>query len=232
MRENKNLVSKMAVVSVAMLGLVLFAGSSEAANNLTVVAPGLNSTNYGLQVNVEPGQSNNIFVESAHPTDETHYRIKFWVDPTNLDIPCDRSIRMGVIGSYADGASGGGQRIVLFLRNACNSGNPIYQLNAWAMEDSGYPATYRFLTGVFLCEVSAPSAQQVEVEWTAATGPATTDGIYKVSRLGPNPGSQQVTNLDMSDFTVQYIRIGALAGTGSNALSNSSYMFDEFESYR
>lgn len=232
MHENKNLVSKMAVVSVALVALVLVPGSSYAANNLVVVQPGLNGTGNALEVNLEPGQSNNVFVESSDPNDETHYRIKFWLDPSNLDLPCNQSVRMGAIGSFADGGSGGGQRIVIFLRRACAGATDIYQINAWGMEDSGYPATYRFLIGVYAGLVASPQPFQFELEWTAATGPATSDGIYKVSRLGPNPGSQQVTDLDMSDFTVQYIRIGALAGSGSKVLSNSSYLFDEFESYR
>ena len=229
MRENMNPVNKVAVVAVALLGVALFAGTSYAANNLQVVGPGLNGTNYGLQVNVQPGQTNNVFVESDHPNDETHYRIKFWLDPSGLDIPCNTSIRMGAIGSFS-----GGQRIVLFLRRACANGGTtdIYQINAWGMEDNGFPATYRFLVGVYATLVASPQPEQFEIEWTASTGPSTSDGIYKVSRLGPNPGSQTVNNLDMSDFTVQYIRIGALAGSGSHALSNTSYMFDEFGSYR
>ena len=231
---NKNMPRLGLRVALCAVAALAFATSAFAANNLTVTAPGLNSTGNKLQVNLDFGAAgNNVFVESQHPNDETHYRIRFWINPAGLQITPDTSVRIAAIGSNENG-----QRLLLFLRHDVpddNPGNPIWALNAWGMEDSGAPSTYRFLRGVFVDEVASPGANQFEVEWTRSTGAAQANSIFRIQRIAGASGggaNQQISNLVMFNFDVDYIRVGALAGSGANATADSSFAFDEFESYR
>ena len=82
-------------VAVAALSLAL-APAAFAANSITVVTPGLNSTGHTMQVNLDD-TSNNVFVETQHPNGETHYRMRFWVNPAGATAlalrPCSLAMR-------------------------------------------------------------------------------------------------------------------------------------------
>lgn len=225
MRQTKNPLTRAALV-VAVAGLTTGAAAF-GANNLTVPGPGqgLNGTQFAMQVNLEPGQTNNVFVQTNHPESEEHYLMRFWVDPSDLDLPGDTGIRIGAINSTENG-----QRLLLFIRRDVSPGNDIYQLNAWGLEDTG---GFRFLQGVFLTFTASPTPVQVEVEWTRSSGPAVADAIYRVARLSPSPGGPApLSNLVMRNFDVDFARFGVIAGSGGVTQTNSSYKFDEFESYR
>lgn len=211
---------------VLMLTLV---PASFAANTLTVNGPGLNSTSFALRVNLDD-TANNVYVETQHPTAETHYLIRFWVDPTALStLSANTSIRMGAINSTAFG-----QRIVIFLRHDAPGGAPQFQINTWGMQDAGAPSTYTFLKGVNIGPVAGAVPNQVEIEWTRSTGAGQPNAIFRIQRITPgNVGTNQLlNNLTMFDFTVDDARFGVLAGSGTNMAAAGSYKFDEFESYR
>ena len=195
---------------VLMLTLV---PASFAANTLTVNGPGLNSTSFALRVNLDD-TANNVYVETQHPTAETHYLIRF---------------RMGAINSTAFG-----QRIVIFLRHDAPGGAPQFQINTWGMQDAGAPSTYTFLKGVNIGPVAGAVPNQVEIEWTRSTGAGQPNAIFRIQRITPgNVGTNQLlNNLTMFDFTVDDARFGVLAGSGTNMAAAGSYKFDEFESYR
>lgn len=215
-------------VAVAALSLAL-APAAFAANSITVVTPGLNSTGHTMQVNLDD-TSNNVFVETQHPNAETHYRMRFWVNPSGLSaLAPNTAVRIGAINS-----STFGQRIVLFLRHDAPGTPAQYQVNVWGLQDPGAPASYSFINGVNIGPVAGAVPNQVEVEWTRSTGAGNADGIIRIQRITPgNTGIDQVRNdLIMHDFTVDDARFGLLAGSGTNMTGPGNYKFDEFESYR
>ena len=59
---------------------VLAASTAFAANTITVTnGAAMNGTTFGMQTNLD-GSTNNVFVESQHPNNETHYRARFWLN--------------------------------------------------------------------------------------------------------------------------------------------------------
>lgn len=223
---------------LGMAGLIVIgsAGVAMAANTLAVNAgAALNGTNFGMQVSVDAnaapncagagnGSTNNVFVETAHPTDETHYLMRFWVNPNNLNLCANKSIRIGVLGD--DGPAG--QHVIVFLKR--NDVDASWRINTWYRDESG---AFFAGPGVFIVGQAVPNqARQVEIEWTAATTAAANDGILSVRRIAPTTaGPFTATGIDNA-FQVDYGRFGILAGSGAAAQGDSFYKFDEFESYR
>ena len=218
---------KRVAITLAVLMLTLVPASF-AANTLTVNGPGLNSTSFAARINLDD-TANNVYVETQHPTAETHYLIRFWVDPTGLSaLAPNTSLRIGAINSIAFG-----QRIVVFLRHDVPGGGQ-FQINTWGLQDAGAPASYTFLTGVNIGPVAGSVPNQVEIEWTRSSGAGQPNSVFRIQRITPgNVGINQVlSNLTMFNFTVDDARFGLLAGSGTNMLAAGSYKFDEFESYR
>ncbi|MBP7588724.1 MAG: hypothetical protein KBA72_12295 [Thermoanaerobaculia bacterium] len=216
---------KKLTLAVALLLSFALAGSASAANSLAVTAgAALNGTNFGLAVSTD-GSANNVFVQSDHPTDETHYLIRFWLNPSTVSIDPNTSIRIGAIGD--DGAAG--QHVVFFLRHDVPvAGTPQYTVNAWRKDDAG---TFVFANNLFHTFVSGAAARQYEFEWTRSTGVNTNDGSFRMTRLNPTVVTKTNSNLDNDTLQADNIRIGILSGSGVNG-NSGSFFFDEFESYR
>lgn len=216
-------------LTVMAAAIFALATTAYAANSLTVVQPGINSTGSALQVNLDD-TSTTVYVETQEPSGETHYKIRFWVDPTDLaNLAPNTSLRIGAVNSTTFG-----QRLVFFLRHDAPGTAPQFQVNAWGLQDTGEPANYTFLRGVNVGPVSGAVPNQVEIEWTRSSGAAQADGVFRIQRITPgNTGvNQQLSNLTMYNFTVDDARFGVLAGSGTNMLGAGSFKFDEFESYR
>lgn len=203
--------------------LVLVASSAFAVNSITVTnAAAMNSTTWGMQTNLD-GSTNNVFVESTHPASETHYLFRFWISPATAVITQqNRSLRIAGVGDNTNG-----QHLLIFLRR--NGSDNSYRLNSWYKGDTGL---YQAGPGMFLVFQTNPnSPRQIEVEWTASSGPGANDGSYVIRRLQPTTAEESITGLDNDTLRVDNFRQGLLAGSGSNA-SGGAYYFDEFESYR
>ncbi|MEO7794053.1 MAG: hypothetical protein ABIV06_04710 [Thermoanaerobaculia bacterium] len=192
-----------------------FAASASAVNSLAVNGPGLNGTNFKLEVTLT-ASSNNVYVETTHPTDESHYLARFWVGRGTINFPANNSIR---IGALADDAFG--QRIILFLKK--NPNNTIH-LNTWHLLDSG---PFVFGCSIFVTGSAGTASKQFELEYTQSNG--SNNGSIKLTRLDTNLVCN-LTGLDMDNFQVDSGRFGLLSGSGVNA--TGTYIFDEFESYR
>ena len=225
------------VLILGAAALLLVATSAMAANSLTVNgAAALNNTTFGLQVTVD-GSSNNVFVESQHPTGESHYRALFFVCPASLSLNPNSSVRMGAIGDNALG-----QHIVIFMRrDVTGGGTDQWLLNTWVSVSDVAPSSYMFGTSTFValnaagaesCATTSPAHRWFEIEYTAGTG---ADGQLAVRRLvymGSPLVEKFVNNRNTDALVVDNARFGAIAGSGANATAASSYYFDEFESYR
>lgn len=217
--------------------ILLVAGSAFAANTLTVTGgAALNGTSFGMSVNLD-GTGNNVFVESQHPNNETHYRARFFLCPGGLNLNPNSSVRIGAIGDDTLG-----QHIVMFLRrDVPGGGTDQWLFNTWISASDAAPATYVFGTSTFLalnaagaesCATNSAAHRWFEVEYTAGTG---ADGQLAVRRLVYNGSvlvEKFVNGRNTDTLQVDNARFGALAGSGASAASASSYFFDEFESYR
>lgn len=207
--------------SLALAGALSVGSASYAANTLGVVAGGLNGTSFKMQVDID-GTNNNVYVETAHPTDEGHYLMRFWVGRDaatpgeELTFVGNSSIR---IGALADDANG--QRIILFLKK--NPNNTIH-VNTWHLQDTG---GFTFGCTIFLSGSAASVPRQFELEYTQ--GPGVNDDEIILKRVD-NGNTCTLSGLDMDNFQVDSGRFGLLSGSGVNATGR--YNFDEFESYR
>lgn len=211
-----------AVVTAAMFTC---AASAFAANTLTVIDnPNTtgNATTKALSVNHD-GTTNNVYVESTHPNNETHFRTVFWVNPYTLNLDAHTSVRLGQWGS-----DGNGFHVILFLKR--NDVDSSWRVNTWYKQDT---TGYQPGPGVFLTTLAnANQWRQVQVEFTASTAPGANDGSVTVQRLLPSPSAVfSATNLDTDLLDVDNARYGSLAGQGANA-NSGAYLFDEYESYR
>jgi hypothetical protein len=220
-----------------VLGLV--ASSGFAASSLAVNAgAALNGTNFGLQV-VMDHTATNAFVQSDHPTDESHYLFRFWIRPAaGLVIDPNTSVRIAAIG---DDAGAVGQHIILFLRNDSTVPSPQYQLNFW-YKDQAAAASYKFGGATFFKVIADPvCSRQYEAEWTRDTlaGSPAGNGTLVLRRLSVATAgtctptgllTRTVNGMDNDTYQVDNARFGTLNGQASNA--NGSWHFDEMESYR
>ncbi len=197
---------------IAGLGL---AASAFAVNSLAVNAPGLNGTGFKLEATLT-ASANNVYVETQHPVDESHYLARFWVGRGTLTYPANTSIRFGAIGDDVNG-----QRIVLFLKK--NPNNTIH-VNTWHQLDTG---GFVFGCTIFLSGSAATVARQFELEYTQSGGANTGQIILK--RID-NGNTCTLSGLDMDNFQVDSARFGVIGGSGVNA--SGTFNFDEFESYR
>jgi hypothetical protein len=207
--------------------LAATASAALAANSLSVINnPNKtnNTTNKSLHIIHTTDSANNVYVEDLSPNNESHYKIRFWVNPYTLKVEPNKSIRLGAFGG--DGG-GGGQHVVIFLKR--NDADNSWRVNTWyKTETSGYGAG----PGVFLMSQASPNNwRQVEIEWTRSTG--ANNGTLSVSRTAPTSANPpDATGLDNETFDVDDIRLGSLAGSGINTNGNGGPLFDEFESYR
>lgn len=229
--------NRQALVMVA--AILLVASSAFAANTLTVnPTAALNGTGFGLSVNLDGSSTNNVFVQSDHPTDETHYLARFFLCPGGLSLDPDTSVRFGAIGDDTLG-----QHIVLFLRRDIANATGVDQwlVNAWIANNDTPPLTYGFGGSIFhainaagaeSCATTSAAHRWYEVEYTAGTG---ADGLFEMRRLVYNGSTlveRIVSNRNTDAMQVDNARYGLLSGSGANAAAASSFYFDEYESYR
>ena len=207
---------------LALVAMPTFAASSLTVNN----AAALNSTNFGLQVTVDNGAgSNSAYVLSDHPLDESHILFRFWIKPMpGFSLAQTANANFIRIAYGSKDTAGQAIRMVIFLKKSVVAGN--YRINVWLRNDSNvfFNAGEFFLTGG-----AAPTAQQIEFEYTQGTG---TNNGSLIARKG---GSQQfaATGLDTDLSPIGKVQIGfQYSPTDTIAIATGNIAFDEYESYR
>ena len=209
-------------VLLALVAMPASAASSLAVNN----AAALNGTNFGLQVNVDNGAgSNDAYVLSDHPVDESHILFRFWIKPMpgfSLSQTANSNfIRIGY-GIKDSGAQG--VRLVIFLKRSVANGN--YRINVWTRNDAN---VFQNAGEFFLTGSAAPVAQQIEFEYTKGTG---SNNGQLIARKG---GVVQftTTNIDNDLSPIGKVRMGFIySPTDTTAIATGPVAFDEYESYR
>jgi hypothetical protein len=214
-------------ILIAALVLLVGASAGHAVNSLSVINNPVavdNTSGKTLSINLD-GSNTNVYVETQHPNNEKHYRLRFWVNPHTVNLDANKSIRLGALNGQ-DPA--GGQHTIIFLKR--NDADSSWRINTWYKTD-----TNPFVAGpgVFIVSQAAQNQwRQVEIDWKAATAPGANNGQVRIQRTAPTTSS--VTgpqNLDNDTHEVDDSRYGCIAGSGVNA-NSGAVLFDEFESYR
>ena len=219
------------VVMVLAVGLLVAAAPASAVNSLVVNAgAALNATNFGLAVTVGPnaGDNNAVYVQSSHPTDETHMEIRFRLRNQSLDAPLSGAGRNFRFLNMGDDASAGTPHKILFLQRQATTGN--WRFAAWTYTNS---SVYEFVGGFFFTGYHSAGDFQVRCEWTKATGPS--NGIFRCERTD-NPGTffLQRTDINDSNFQTDFVQAGFFDfdSFGAGTSGGGKLDFDEYESYR
>jgi len=191
------------------------AGWSSTATNggdLAVsAAAALNGTTMGLQAVVN--DTTPLFVRDDRPTDESRYRVRFFLDPNGFD-PGEASnhlrVRVLIVSDTLD------QRLVAIVLRR-RSG--VYSIEARVRQAGGVRADTGFFT-----ITDAPHT--IEFDWTRASAPAATDGTFELWVDGVSKSA--LAGLANGGTGVEYARLGAMSvKTGAGG----TLFFDEFESH-
>jgi hypothetical protein len=218
-------------IAFALTAQAGFAAASLAVNN----GAAMNGTSNGLQV-VVPSKGttfgDSAYVNSTEPNAETHYLMRFWINPCGMTIPND--------------GAGGSTNYFRFLfgtdANAGAGSTPFTHLIGFIARSPGAPGNYRilfwfgnnalgyeFAGGTFLTPFSGCGPARVEVEWTKATSGA--NGKFKLTNLTNAAAVVDRSDLDNGNLQVDDVYIGYLYSNGNGNVSGS-FAFDEFESFR
>jgi len=218
----------------AAFGLLVASSAAWGAAGVTVNGTAaMNGTSFGMSVNLD-GTATNAFVVSQHPTDETHFLFRFFINPGTVNITPGTALRIGAVG---DEAAAVGQHIILFLKHDNAVAPAQYQLNYW-YKDSTAGGTYKFGGATYFTLVGSPCSRGYEVEWTTDTiAGAGGNGSVHLRRLASTGTctptgllTRSKTNLDMDGYQVDNARFGTLNNQGVNA--TGSFYFDEYQSFR
>ena len=219
------------VVMVLAVGLLVAAAPASAVNSLVVNAgAALNATNFGLAVTVGPnaGDTNAVYVQSSHPTDETHMEIRFRLRDLALNAPLSGAGRNFRFLNMADDAFAATPHKILFLQRQATTGN--WRLAAWTYTNSN---VYEFAGGFFFSGYHNAGDFQIRCEWTKATAP--NNGIFHCERTD-NPGTFVFTRSDIHEsyFQPDFVQAGFLDfdSVGAATGGGGKLDFDEYESYR
>ena len=227
---------------VAVGALVGATNALAAPPSLLVVTPGLNSTGNKMKVTVPSTVSDAVadvaYVRSEHPNGEVHYRMVFWIDPTNLNVPEGnagtnhiRFMRMTDTSTTAPetGALVRGSFLIGFLTKSPDDHG--HHMIFWVRQDGASSTTFNSIANLFI----GNEPRKVEVEFTQAdTGVQS----FKAQSFGANTVTR--SNLNLGDADVDRIDFGCVPTGGTSTCAPSTtdagttnhYFFDEFESYR
>jgi hypothetical protein len=233
---------KLFVVSLMFLGLAI-AMPVSAANSLAVTtAAHLNGSVYGLAVTSDRS-SNDVYVSSTHPNNESVYRFSFRIFPgTFTSYTTPNTFDDYLIGFVETttgsecGASCKPWSIPIYLRRQ----NVYWTIQANTRNDTNLFPTWQ--NAVKICgdpSTTIPCSSYTngllfEFEYHAASAPGANDGFMTVKRNGVL--SQNFTGLNNDQRLVKSIRWGAIfqgdANNRPGIIGNGTYYFDDFASYR
>jgi len=211
--------------TLVIIGLAcLVAGPIFAANGLSVPANGdcsMNGTNYGLEVHLDPGDTQIVFVEDQTPADETVYRASFWFNPNAISMGATQRFPIFLVrhSSFQN---------VLRLQLHRNAANNKYRLRLQVLKNNGDWANAREFdaTGAFFLPIGDGSVERL-VTVEVVFGDNATSQIA----LTANGLTFTKTGYFSDNWSVDHVRMGATRNLGSGTYSGDM-CFDEFESFR
>jgi len=229
-------VKKSLLLSVALL-LVIGALPALAANSIAVNGPGLNSTNFKLAITDEDdcgAADTPVFVQSDEPNNESHIKMKFYLNAETLTAPPAGGGRAFRFLNLQDADDPANPVAILFLQRQSTTGK--WRLVGW-IRDTETPG-WIYAGSLFAFDYqSAASQPQFECDWYAA-GAANT-ARFTCMKVGTPQVFDTGTTLPTNDRGVDSVQIGFFdydgygGVTGPNMCTGGGALnFDEYESYR
>jgi hypothetical protein len=210
------------------LGLALAASSALVAGTLTV-RPGVPSNGgsarysgtQGLEVNVASPDRTPAFVQSSHPSSESTYRVRFYV---NLrDLTMSGGDELDLFDAY-DGADPVPPTITgnAALRLVVRQVSGTLRLSAFVRQNNG--GELEIPTPITL----APGWRAIEINWAKSTAPGANNGrldlwVDGVAQTG-------LTGVNNDTEVINYARLGAV--NGIDAGTSGILKLDDFASQR
>ena len=214
------------------LGFALMGWAGASAGTLTV-RPGVPSVgglarysgNQGLEINVAVPDRNPAFVQSSHPSSESTYRVRFFVNPRGL-VMTDGN-EFDLFDAY-DGADPtpptvtGNAQVRLVLRQT--AGKKV--LSGFVRTDTGEislspaPAEFQMPDGW----------RMVEIDWAKSTAGAVGSGNGHFTLWVDGVQKVNMTGLDNDNGPINYSRLGAVSGV--DAATSGIFKVDDFASQR
>ena len=212
-------------VVTAAVALALSAGAASAQNTLAVNAGAALEGAFGLAVNVAAAATNAVYVQSDHPTSETHMRIVWRMRLQNLVAPLSGAGRNFRFMMQIDNDFAALPHKVYFAQRQNTTGN--WRLAVWSMNTG--TNTYDFAGGAFLHNYAANVNIQFDCETTMATSGA--NGILVCDRNGVEVIN--VTNLNDGGRQTDSVAFGFFDFDGFPGTAGAGVAhLDAYESYR
>lgn len=210
------------------LGALAMAGVAMAENTLQVVPEAaMNGTNYGLKVMIDQGSLDEAYVQSDHPQAESHFRVSFWLDVTNLDLPVSPAVnKKFVFMKFYRDAPAPQQHTFVYI--ARNNADTAWRIALLVRKDS---EAFRQIGAVYLSDNGPPTQPQfIEIEYQQASAVGANDGIARLWRNGVL--KMEATNVQNATWNVDTVRVGLPPGHKLGPLASGFFYFDEYVSTR
>jgi hypothetical protein len=220
--------SRLVRAAALALGFALIGGAGVFAGTLTV-RPGVPNVggaaryfgNQGLEVNVASPDRTAAYVQSSHPSAETAYRVRFYVNVRGLAMgnadefdlfdaydgadPTPPTTTGNIVFRVVVRGSGGQKVLSAFVRTDAGTETevptPVTLVNGWRM---------------------------VEVDWLKATSAGANNGHLTLWVDGVQKDS--LASLGNANSTINYARLGSVGGV--DAATSGTMDLDEFVSQR
>jgi S-layer homology domain len=222
--------SRLRRAAALALGFALMGWAGAFAGTLTV-RPGVPSVGglarysggQGLEINVASPDRNPAFVQSSHPSSESAYRVRFFVNPRGL-VMADGN-EFDLFAAY-DGADPtpptvtGNAQVRIVLRQT--AGKKV--LSAFVRTDTGFETEIP-------AEVQMPDGwRMVEIDWAKSTAGASGSGNGHLTLWVDGVQKANLTGLDNDNGPINYARLGAVNGV--DAATSGTVKLDDFASQR
>jgi len=171
--------------------------------------------NWGMRADVN--DLNPLYVEDQTPLHESQYRVRFKLDTNGYDPGTAQGhLRTRVFIGFQEAPQ---RRLFAIVLKRTAAGQ--YSIGARTRVDTGGFADTAFFD-------VTPGMHRIEILWTRASGPATSDGVFRLWIDG-HAHEAILTAVPNNAGTVDFVRLGAMSVKGG---ANGTLYFDDFVSHR
>jgi hypothetical protein len=207
---------KSTLVALAV-GSALSALTAYGAATLSVAAPGLNSTNFALNVALDGIAGGPAYVQDNSPNNEGTFRALFWLNANTFTTGGVQ--RSHTIYSGHDPATG----VAVFRVDMYQLSGGTNRVRMTCRRNDG---TYARTSLITIDQANTVVPRQMQAEWGSGAG----TGFCRLTRFGGNNPSVEVTSVPNDTYSIKRVRLGAVVGI--DAGSAGMYRLDEYQSFR
>lgn len=207
---------KISTKCLGLAAMVVLYSPTMSANSISVeTGAGLGGTTYALKCTPDGG-TDKAFVESDHPTAETTFSAEFRI-LAETDFRNDFDLNRVMEIAVAFGNNVPSRNLVFGVQRAANNPNN-FRLWAYARNnDTGKLFPY------VVFNFTPDTDTLVKVEWQAASGPSTDDGIIRIYKNG-NLISQR-TDIPGYGHDIERIRFGLPTGSPNTGTTGAGSLY-------